>query len=410
MPDQYSRRSFLAGVLTCGTLSAGAIYLLPGGRSLPTIELRLTTGRDPTGARDLLIAMWERANPRTKVRLDIVSSGTLDERVQMLSRAQHGQADIVNLDVIHIPEFARQKLITPIPLADSLELLDPIRRISQVSDDPDRFWAAPFNTDVGMLFSHRRGGGDPEQAPTLRDVLDTVTNQQFVGQLKPSAETSNEAFVINVLEHALSRDGDLLDENGAIEMDTPVNDHLERWQQALHPLRDAIAEQRVALGDDENDSMRIFADRGLTYMRNWPVKYRELQQLERPGANPNEIQLDALPTGILGGQSLALVANSPHEERAREFIAFMTGEPAQKVLAAHGLAPTRRGAYGDANLRALIPHLGKLRGAVGAARPRPIHTNYVAFSKAVRDHVYQLLYEKRELQPEFVTDLRAALA
>lgn len=276
--------------------------------------------------------------------------------------------------------------------------------------EPDRFWAAPFNTDVGMLFSRRAPGRGDQAGPTLGEVLDTVTNQQFVGQLRPSAETSNEAFVINVLEHALSRDENILKPDGTIDMDTPVNEYLGRWQQALRPLQDAVAGQRITLGDDENDSMRIFADRRLAYMRNWPVKYRELQQMENPDAEPEQIQLDPLPVGILGGQNLALVADSPHADRAREFITFMTGEPAQKVLAAHGLAPTRRGAYGDGNLRALIPHLGKLRGAVGAARPRPIHANYAGFSKTVRDHAYQLLYGKRDLQPEFVTELRAALA
>ena len=103
--EQYSRRSFLTGVLACGTLSASAAYVLPGGRSRPEVELRIATGGDPTGGRDLLLDMWNRANPTIPARADAIASGTADARAVMLSRALAGEADIVNLDVIHIADL-----------------------------------------------------------------------------------------------------------------------------------------------------------------------------------------------------------------------------------------------------------------------------------------------------------------
>jgi hypothetical protein len=44
VPEPYSRRSFLSGVLATGTFTAVAIYLTPGGRTMPEIELRLASG------------------------------------------------------------------------------------------------------------------------------------------------------------------------------------------------------------------------------------------------------------------------------------------------------------------------------------------------------------------------------
>src|SRR5690606_19835693 len=95
MAERYSRRDFLIGVLACGTLTAGSLYLLPGGRSIPAIELTLVTGADDTGARDLLIEMWNRANPSATVRTIVVQGDTGDQRRAMVDLARSGRADIL---------------------------------------------------------------------------------------------------------------------------------------------------------------------------------------------------------------------------------------------------------------------------------------------------------------------------
>jgi multiple sugar transport system substrate-binding protein len=404
VPEQYSRRSFLTGVLACGTLSASAAYLLPGGRSASPVELRIATGEDLTGGRDVLFDMWNRANPLVTARVDTINSGTGDERAVMLSRARAGEADILNLDVIHIPEFAAKGLITPIPLVNALEFLEPTLRMSVVDGQPDRYWAAPFNTDVGLLF-RRRADEHPTEVRTLASIIDTIPNgsRQFVAQLRAAASTSDEAFVINVLEHALSRDGKILADDGMPAID------LGRWQRALNPLRDAIAAGRLALADTEDNSVEMFLRERRPYMRNWPVKFRELQRGRDPDATTARLQIDPLPTGILGGQSLAVVAGSPHADRAIEFIHFLTDQPAQKIIAAHGLAPTRIAAYSDATLEVLVPHLSALREAVEKARPRPIHPNYRQFAQSFHEHANALLFEGTELSLRFITDINNAL-
>lgn len=409
---RYARRDFLAGVLATGTLSAAAMYFAPGGRPIPSVTLKLVTGEDPTGAHELLISIWNRANPRTTLLREEVTGSTADQRAAMISRATSGNADILNLDIIDIPYFQSKGYITPIELENVDEFLPKTLVASKLGNSESmEFWAAPFNTDVGMLFE--RSGGDPvssdnQSLPTISDIIDRFVkdeSRQFAGQLQPASSSTKEACAINVLEHALSKDKRILgSENGM-----PAKE-LEVWQDALAPLHAAITKKRITLCDSEDETREKFRTQKLSYMRNWPRQYRRLQQLDDPDVKASQIRVRPLPVGILGGQSLALVEKSTQGSRASEFIRFATGVWAQKILASYGLAATQNGAYTDPNLTAFIPHLEEIKGAVEQASMRPIHRNYSNFSDALVTHTQRLFRQGVELPTQFVDALQKALS
>jgi ABC-type glycerol-3-phosphate transport system substrate-binding protein len=407
--EDFSRRDFLAGVLATGTLSAAVTYLAPGGRPLPRVQLTLMTGEDPTGGRDLLIDMWNQANPDTNVRVMPVEGSTLDQRNAMIGGALNGSADVLNLDIVHIPFFAQEQYITPIELDNVHDFLPATLKASswEMDGNSSRLWAAPFNTDVGMIFERLQSDADTASAtPELKHIVDTVPDgsSAFAGQLKPSSSSSDEVFVINVFEHALSRNGSILNEDTGLP-----SYELEYWQEALSPLYDAIIKGRIRMCDDEDETTEVFRSAKLQYMRNWPPQYRVLLQSRDPEVRASRIRVGPLPVGILGGQSLALVKNSKHPSRAEELIRFLTDSPAQKILAAHGLAPTRTAPYTDASLLAFIPHLEQVRGAVEQARLRPIHPKYGDFTQVVADHVRKLFHDQVKLPSQFVYDMQGAL-
>ncbi|MEJ3746432.1 extracellular solute-binding protein [Actinomycetes bacterium KLBMP 9797] len=408
MSRMLSRRDFLAGgVVICSGVSAVTIYMLPGGRATPRVELDLVTGEDPTGARDLLVDTWNNANPNAPVNVREVSGSTIDQRREMIDAINSNNADVINLDIIDIPYFGDQGLIEEIELDDST-FLEQALLPSRVDNKEGRYWAAPFNTDVGMLFerlpSHQADGTDRGLAEVVDDEASNGS-PQFVGQLN-ATDASREVFVVNVLEHALAREGEvkILDESGVPQYE------LTEWEKAMEPLRAAIAAKRILPTVTEEDSRNEFSDRRLRYMRNWPVKYRELQQENDADATASRILVRPLPVGVLGGQSLALVSQSRHESQARKLISFLTSNEAQKVLAAHGLAPTRVAAYNDENLRAFIPHLTSIRDAVAMARPRPINRNYSEFSGVVFLHLRDfLMKDGKRLRSNFIDEMRDAL-
>ena len=96
----FSRRDFLAGALLTGTLSAVGTFLTPGGSTPPSVTVDFITGSEPSGALDLLVRMWNQANPRAVVNL-VTAGGesTKDQRDAMINRIEKGTADVLNLDI-----------------------------------------------------------------------------------------------------------------------------------------------------------------------------------------------------------------------------------------------------------------------------------------------------------------------
>ncbi|MCI4065563.1 extracellular solute-binding protein [Micromonospora sp. R77] len=378
MTTPYSRRSFLTGVVATGLVSAGATFLLPGGRTRSKSldgRPRLCTGTDLTGARAAVIGMWNEAHPDATVDLHEVPGGSRAERDAMVERIRNGAVDIVNLDIVDIREFAKEGYLQQVRLP-TRTYFPAVEQVHRVAPDAERYWAVPFNSDVGMLFSRVTAGLELRR-PLLPQVIrrDARGVARFVGQLLPDTENDTEAFVVNVLEHALSTDA------GILAADGTVSDDPGRWQDALAPLRNAVLHNDVVRARNEEDTRNLF-EAGLTHMRNWPARYRGLR---------HQVDLLPLPAGILGGQSLALVANAANVETSLEFIRFATSEAAQRVTAAHGLAPALTHAYDDPLLLQAMPHLGRVQRALEQAVPRPTHRRYRAFAGAVRRHVLPFL-------------------
>ncbi|MGX6601887.1 ABC transporter-binding protein [Micromonosporaceae bacterium Da 78-11] len=393
MTEFYSRRSFLAGALTAGMLSTSAGYFLTRRKS---VTLTLATGADPTGGRQLLVTMWNELNPSAQIVVKEVNSSTQDQ----FTKFNETSADIFNLDVIHIPRYVAEGRIVSFTPRNEISLLPAVRKLCQVPGSPTLFWAAPFNTDVGLLFRRvaDKTAGDPE--PALGEILRRAP-EQLTAQLNTVGSQTDEAFVVNVLEQALAQDDAILDDNGVLSYG------LGQWRQALGPLAAAIKLLDAQAGED--DTTRAFQRRDLRYMRNWPVGFPALDRAERAKPTTDEIRLGRLPIGILGGQSLAIAKASPHREEAERAIHFLTDTPAQKLLATFGFAPTGVDAYIDAGLRAASPQLSIIRYAVEAARPRPVHANYAEFAKRFKEHTYAYLYEGEQLTQRFIADISEAL-
>ncbi|WP_249997556.1 extracellular solute-binding protein [Actinoplanes sp. M2I2] len=394
MTELYSRRSFLAGVLTAGTLSAAAGYVLT--RREP-VQLKLASGVDSTGGRRLLVTMWNELNPGARIELKEVNSSTRDQYDTFLGT----QADIFNLDVIHIPRFAEDGRIVPITPRGELSLLPMVRRLSERGDTGD-FWALPFNTDVGMLYRRVADKSVADVQPELGDVL-ASSPARFVGQLKTVSPQTDEAFVVNVLEHALAQDEAILTDDGTLSFS------LGQWRAAVAPLAEAIKARKVRIEAGEDDTLRTFQRSNLRFMRNWPVSYPAIDRAERTKKDTAEIRLSSLPIGIIGGQSLAVSAASEHREAAELAIHFLTSATSQLHLAKYGFAPTGLNAYIDAGLREALPHLNGIRYAVESARPRPMHRRYTEFAQLFADHLRRYLYEDEQLTQRFIQDIQGVL-
>jgi multiple sugar transport system substrate-binding protein len=374
LAHQHSRRSFLIGVGVTGIGSAWAGRLFEGDRS--DAPLRVACGEDRSGARDLLIQMWNARNRRFPATIVKVDGSTQEQLNTMRQHAKDGTADLLALDVIHLAEFVANELITPIEAAGPDGFVEAVRTINQLNEKRDDFWALPFNTDCGVMFHRLPPGRDDtdEELPDLTRLLAPKQSATWLAQLPITKQTSGEAFLCNVFEHALASTPEIL----APATGKPSTSTVA-WANALLPLRDAVA-RKAALGatgmSNEGETTKSFNEGVSDRMRNWPNQFRPVEAHRHARHGAYQVRVARLPVGVLGGQSLALVARGRYRSAATDLANFLSGPPAQRTLASFGFAPVRSAVYGDEELQRTYPHLPRLRDLIGQAVPRPVHRLY----------------------------------
>jgi multiple sugar transport system substrate-binding protein len=141
-------------------------------------------------------------------------------------------------------------------------------------------------------------------------------------------------------------------------------------------------------------------------MRNWPVAYRRLAQVESepaPGGEagtgqvlrPQDVGVTTLPglgedaagggVSVLGGQSLGIADGSDQPRAAQRLIEFLTSPRSQeKLFVEGGFVPTQKVVYRDLAVNEAYGYLATVEEAVEQARPRPVHPRYALISETIR--------------------------
>lgn len=359
---RYSRRWFLAGAAGSGLLaSAGLAATAP--RRAPIV---LSTGTASAGLFSKLIGEWNDAHPQRPAVVEDLGATTGEQYTRMKQRAEDGWGGILHLDVIYVPEFASRGWIAELPddLSREAILPGPLATCRRAPDD-DTLYAVPFNTDVGVLFADQ---GLPRGVTGLRGLLGAVPDHR--AQLITQLGEANEALLVNVLEHALAVEPQVLS-GGALNRDAEV------WTRALAPLVDAVHRERVWRGADEVAAEQRFRAGGGPYMRNWLFR------------GQTEKIATVLQPGVLGGQNLAVVAGSPRRDATVELLRYLTSPQSQRDLARSNLVPVDREAYADAE--AVSKRLPEMLSGIEAARPRPITPHYSALANELQQRLKDYL-------------------
>ncbi len=392
----------LAALLTVTACTGGD----PDGSATPAPsadvpgDIVVASGRDVTGRngiRGRLIDAWneaqEKAGTGYRARLVELPGSADEQRSQLLGALQSGSSayDVVNLDVTWVPEFAAAGLIRPLP--GSLVGEDVIEPVASTARWAGKVYAAPFNSDVGLLYYRRDhlrhagvnrpdldGGGLGWQE--LRTLITTVDEHtpRPAGYEKgwTTQLAAYEGRTVNAVEAFASADGGaaLTDEDGRytgdVETLTRGIAELRRRTEVSYTLADAVrSDEAASLGD--------FADGRTTFLRHWPYVYGTLHRSFGAG----QLGVTALPgRAVLGGQNLAVTASSQRAAKAVELIRYLTGPESERCLLDAGFAATRTSAYTDDGLRCPVTGVSPSaaptgRGPTGcpvtgpAARPSP---------------------------------------
>lgn len=329
-------------------------------------DIVVASGRDVTGKngiRQRLIDAWnsgqEKAGTGYRARLVELPGNADEQRSQLLGALQSGSAayDVVNLDVTWVPEFAAARLISPLPTA----LLDDdvIAPVASTARWDGEVYAAPFNSDVGLLYyrrDHLRQAGveRPDLTggltwPELKRLITTVNDHKPAGYEKgwTTQLAAYEGRTVNAMEAFASAvpDFTLTDEDGhydatVAELTEGITE-LRRRTEAGSVLPDAFrSDEAASLGD--------FTAGRTTFLRHWPYVYPALYQAFPKDGHGDRLGVTALPgRAVLGGQNLAVTAASQRADKATELIRYLTGKESERCLLDAGFAATRTSAYTD---------------------------------------------------------------
>nr|WP_037827885.1 extracellular solute-binding protein [Streptomyces sp. NRRL S-325] len=405
----------------------------------------VASGLDVTGSgsvRQQLIEEWNRRHAGSKDRQAklVELPGAADQqRSQLLGALQSGSAryDVVNLDITWIPEFAEAGLISPLPVEESgaADDADFIRQVHATTLWKERSYARPFNTDVGLLYYRpdllTGADIDPDKQPNANWTWDQLYSTVRTLGLNPVRRDERagwttqlkqyEGLTVNTVEAFADAGVHLTDGEGRYSSSPG------KLKKGLDSLLDRVGRGRVqpaALGSDETASLADFAEGRAVFLRHWPYAYGALENL----MEAKQYAVNRLPgKAVLGGQNLAVTADSPRAEDARALVTFLTSRESERCLLDAGFAATRTSVYGSvpkpcwprvaAALRpagdapkaeatgegtregqgteARRAYIRLLGAALTEAVQRPRTPYYGAFTQVLQSHVHALLAAER---------------
>ena len=349
---------------------------------------------DPKPFRELL-DRFERENPGVSVRDETLPAST-DEQHQFYAinlDSHSADFDVLSLDVIWVPEFARAGWLRDVSRLLSEGEQDaffpgPVQAVTHRG----RLYAVPWYIDAGLLYYRRDllakyGRAVPKTWQELVNTAQFITAREtglygFIWQGK-----QYEGLVCNVLEFIWGNGGEVF-ADGKPVIDLPQN------IEALRFMRDLIATTGVTpplvTSAIEETTRHLFGGGKALFMRNWPYAWNVFN---REGSTvQGKVGVARLPAfpghesaATLGGWQLGVSSYSRHPEAAEKLVRFLTSPASQKALALTvGYKPSRKSLYKDPDLLREQPFIASLYGIFMKARPRPVTPYYMMMTQAMQ--------------------------
>jgi len=356
-----------------------------------------------------LLRRFEAEHPGVRVQSEALTWSSDEQHQFYVINLEGGSPpfDVMMLDVIWVPEFARAGWILDLtPFVPAAERDAHFASAIEPAVQAGRLWALPWFMNVGLLYYRTdllaKYGLAP---PRTYDELIRQVRLIQAGERDPRLDgylwqgKQYEGGMVNVLEALWANGTRLLDETGR-----PFPEP-ERARESLAFLRGLI-ESGVSPGwvtaADEELSRRPFGDGRAIFLRSWPYAL-DLFELpdSRVRGRVGVAPLPGLPHGTVGaastgGAHLAVSARSRHPALAVALVRFLTGEAAQRAMTeGAALRPSRPALYADPGLVARDPTLPALLPLIRAGHPRPVTPYYLMLSTTLQPEFSAVLVGRK---------------
>lgn len=393
--DPPGLRNFLwlvALIAAISGVSCGRGSSPPEGIELVFKHARILGPADPIAR---LLAEFEARHPAVKVRAEALPWSSDEQRQFFVINLEGGRPgfDVMMLDVIWVPEFARAGWLLDLTSRIGPDELAPhFPSAARAAVFEDRTWALPWLMNVGLLYYRRdlldRYGFRP---PATYDELVAQIERVRAGEGPERLlhgflwqGKQYEGLVVNVLEGLWAAGTELLGPGGTILPDPERAAEVLGFLRML--LRTGLSPAWVAAADEEL-SRRPFGQGQALFLRNWPYAMDLFQQPHSPvrgkvGIAPLPGHRGGRPgAGSTGGAHLAVHRATRHPEAAVALVRYLAGEQAQRAMAlGASLNPTRMALYDDPDIVRAHPWMPEVRDLMLAGRPRPVTPYYLMMS------------------------------
>jgi len=366
-------------------------------------EVRYCTGEDISRSQRRSVDDFNarsRGGPRAVlVETTSTADAAHDEFLQILSDEEQDQCDVVYLDLIYMPEFAKKRLLydmSPYLLEDD--------RIARFNEDmaatvryEEKLWGVPKQLDAGVLFM--RTDKDLREPRSWGDLFEQSRPQRpgELPRLRFQA-AGYEGLTVVFLELAYSAGAEpIISADGK-----RANIAQEPAIEALEAMRHAIGRSlpKEAINQADKGSLSVFEYGRALFMRSWPFAaariHADAERAERRGRadagirrrTAENFKVVPLPpwepggehVGILGGHDLVIAANAQNPRGALRLVEFLTSF-AQVRQDARQFAqfPVLQSVASDPDVtNETLPAIRRTR-----VEPRPVIANYAEISKII---------------------------
>lgn len=363
---------------------------------------------DPGGGFEEIISAFEKQNPGIDVEMVKGPTSTDTRETMYTTSFLAGEAtyDMVLMDIVWLPKFAKQGWLVPLDNWFTKEEQDEFLPADiKGSIFEGKIYRVPLQTDAGVLYYRKdlleqKGYTPPatwdEFVRISKDLQNPPGLWGFVFQGK-----QYEGLVCNFLEILWSFGGDVFDEKGNLILNSPQGvEALKFMYNLIHTSK--ITPAGVTTYEEE-ESRHIFQEGHAVFCRNWPYLWLLSQKDDSPvkgkvGLIPLPHKEGSRSSACLGGWGFGISKFSKNREACIKFIKYITGYEAQKRLHfKSGIVPTRKALFEDKDILEKSPFYSELYQILLIAKPRPVHPDYAQISDILRRFIHKVLL--KELSP-----------
>ncbi len=304
--------------------------------------------------------------------------------------------DVLLVDVTWLPKYAKSGWLYPLDQLFRDSNLDQIASGAASGNTYENIlYRIPFVADIGLLYWRKDLMSKPPTTP--KQLVELSKNLQKQGKVKYGyiwQGRQYEGLSCVFLEIVHGFGGGWLDKNNTIKLNSKETKEAVQWMKDL--IANKITPESVT-NFSEPESLQLFKNGEVAFMRNWPYAWSELQKPDSKVSGKVGITTMVSKDGIsststLGSWGFSILRTSNNKRASKEVINYLTSEDSQvKLFENFGYTPTLKKLFSIKGIEGNSEILPNLFKALQVTKARPQSPLYAQISDILQRQLSSIL-------------------